>query len=104
VNRALDAVAEHPRVTSGAVLVAGVVLPVAAVWVSLTGAAAVAGVMAAYVLALGHRIRVLRLKEQLQQRDYDLAAERAEVARLRAGDPTAPTTQLRPIGDRGELL
>jgi hypothetical protein len=103
VNRTLDAVAEHPRVTAGAVLGAGVALPVAAVWVSLTGAAVVAGVMAAYVLALGHRVRVLRLRDQIRQLEYDSASDRAEIARLRAGDPTAPTAQLRPIGDRGEL-
>ena len=104
VNRTLDAVSTHPRAVVTAVVVAGIALPVAAALLSLTGAAAVAGGTAlAYVLATVHRLRVSGLKEQIRQRDYDLAAERAQVERLSVGDPSAPTAQLRQIGETGEL-
>lgn len=102
VNRFLDAVDAHPRTTAVAVIAGAVVLPVTAALLNRTAAAVAAGLLLVYVLAMGHRLRVLQLREQVRQRDYDLAAERAEVARLRAGDPSAPTAQLRSIGDRGE--
>ena len=104
VNRALDAVDAHPRTASAAVIAGAVALPLAAVWLSHVGAAVAAGLLAVYVAAMGHRLRVLRLREQIRQLDYDLAAERAENARLRAGDPSAPTMRLRSIGEAGERL
>jgi hypothetical protein len=99
----LDAAARHPRWTS-LVLLAGLLSVAAgAVWWSLTAAAVLAGLLVVYVAGAGHWLRVARLREQIAQRDYDLAAKDAELRHLRQGDPSAPTAQLRPIGDRGEL-
>lgn len=103
VNRALDYLVRHPK-RLDAVLLAGLLGMVAAcVWWSLAAAVVLAGLLVAYIAAVGHWLRVARLREQVQQAAYDLAAERAENARLRAGDPSAPTAQLHTIGDRGEL-
>ena len=104
VNRGLDAVTEHPRAAVVAVVVGAVVLPVIAVWVSPPVAVFIAVTMAAYTVGARYRLRIQRLEEQVRQAEYDLAAERAENARLRAGDPSAPTAQLRQIGEAGELL
>lgn len=102
VNRVLDAAARHPR-WFGTVLLAGLLSVAAgAVWWSPIVAGALAGLLVVYVAGAGHWLRVTRLREQVRQRDYDLAAADAEIRRLRAGDPSAPTAQLRPIGDRGE--
>lgn len=103
VNRALDAVTRHPKRLNVGLLVGLLALAAVAVWWSLIAAAVLAVLLVAYLAGVGHWLRVARLREQVRQANYDLAAERAENARLRAGDPTAPTAQLRPIGDRGEV-
>lgn len=103
VNRVLDAAARHPR-WFGTVLAVGLLSVAAgAVWWSPIVAGALAGLLVAYIAGAGHWLRVAWLREQLAQRDYDLAAAQAELRALRQGDPSAPTAQLRPIGDRGEL-
>lgn len=103
VNQALDTAARHPR-RLNTVLLAGLLALVAAVvWWSMTAAVVLACLLVAYIAGAGHWLRVARLREQIGQRDYDLAAKDAELRQLRQGDPYAPTARLRPIGDRGEL-
>lgn len=103
INRALDAAARHPRWLDAVLLAGLLTLVAAAVWWSPFVAGALAGLLVAYVAGAGHWLRVARLREQVRQRDYDLAAKDAELRALRQGDPSAPTAQLRPIGDRGEI-
>ncbi|WP_165975223.1 hypothetical protein [Actinomadura rubrisoli] len=43
-----------------------------------------------------------RLREALKQVHYDKGALEAELAERRMGDPSAPTTELRTIGEGGE--
>ena len=103
VNQALDAV-ERGRWVSAAVMVAAAVA-VAAVALALdhlTAGFAVMGITALLFLAATSSRREARLREQVRQAEYNLAAERRANEQLRAGDPSAPTAQLRPIGDRGE--
>jgi hypothetical protein len=102
VNRALDAVEHRQWAASAAVSVAAVALLVAAALGARTPAGIAAGVLLVAFLTGSYRVRVRRLQEQVRQRDYDLAAQAAEIARLSAGDATAPTTQLRFIGESGE--
>lgn len=104
VNRALDAVDRNQWVASAAVCAVAVVLLVAAALGARTPAGIAAGALLVVFLTGSYRVRVRRLQEQVRQRDYDLAAKDAEIARLSAGDPLAPTAQYPSIGDRGELL
>ncbi|WP_075906401.1 hypothetical protein [Actinomadura sp. CNU-125] len=100
----MDAAARHPQATLGvtgaaffAITATTVLTSPLAAWI--TGAAFVV-----YMAAVGHILRVAQLRSRLRQTEYDLAAERAEVARLRTGDASAPTVQLRSIGEAGESL
>ncbi|MEV4672676.1 hypothetical protein AB0K34_13560 [Actinomadura sp. NPDC049382] len=103
MNQALDTAARHPR-RLNTVLLAGLLALVAAVvWWSLTAAVVLACLLVAYIAGAGWWLQVARLREQVRQCDYDLAAARSELRALRQGDPSAPTAQLRPIGDRGEI-
>lgn len=104
INRVLDGVGRHQWAVSAAVSAAAVVLLAAAVWVSRTGAGIATGLLLVVFITGTYGARIRQLREQVRQRDYDMAAKDAEIARLSAGDPTAPTTQLRSIGDGGELL
>lgn len=104
INRALDAAARHPRRLSMVLLTGLLALAAAVVWWSLAAAVVLACLLVAYIAGAGHWLRVARLREQVRQRDYDLAAADAEIRRLRAGDPTAPTMRLRSIGEAGERL
>ena len=104
VNQALDTVGRRQRLVSVAVVSAAAgALTVAAFMDQLAAVSGAVGVGALLLLGAMSRAREARLREQVRQRDYDLAAKDAEIARLSAGDATAPTAQLRPIGDRGEL-
>lgn len=102
INRVLDAAARHPRSLSTVLLAGLLALAAAVVWWSLTTAGVLACLLVAYIAGAAHWLQVARLREQIAQRDYDLAAKDAELRALRQGDPSAPTAQLRPIGDRGE--
>ncbi len=103
VNRALDAAARHPRRLDTVLLAGLLALAAAVVWWSPVAAGVLAGLLVAYIAGASWWLQVTRLREQIAQRDYDLAAKDTELRALRQGDPSAPTAQLRPIGDRGEL-
>ncbi|TYK45214.1 hypothetical protein [Actinomadura decatromicini] len=103
VNKALDAAERHQWAAVAAVIAYAVTVLVVAVIVGhLTAGFTAMALGAMAFIVLHDRAREARLREQLRQRDYDLAAERREIERLRAGDPSAPTAQLRPIGESGE--
>ena len=104
LNRALDVAARHQRPFTGLLTVGLLGLAAAAVWWSLLAATALGALLLAYSVGAWAWLRIVSLREQVRQRDYDLAAAHAEIRRLRQGDPSAPTAQLRPIGDRGEQL
>lgn len=104
VNRLLDAAARHPQATRGVILATFLSVGALAILTSPLATWTIAALFTVYVAGLGHILQVARLRDRLRQTEYDLAAERAEVARLRAGDGSAPTMQLRSIGDGGEAL
>lgn len=104
VNTVLDAAHRHPRAVIAVVAGAAVAWSVALYWASPIAAVITAAVLAVYVVVMVFTVREMRLREMVRQRDYDLAAANQIIKRATAGDPTAPTTQLRPIGDRGEPL
>jgi ABC-type dipeptide/oligopeptide/nickel transport system permease subunit len=103
INGALDAVERRQWVASTAVSVAAVLLLVVAALGAPSAAGIAAGMLLVLVLSASYRTRVRALQEQVRQRDYDLAAKDAEIARLSAGDATAPTAQFLTIGETGEL-
>lgn len=103
VNRVLDRVEHHRRVAVGSTAAVILTAAVGLVWASPYAAVIAAGCLAVYVTGVWFAVREMRIREALRQAAYDLAAERQENALLRAGDPTAPTAQLRHIGDHGEL-
>jgi hypothetical protein len=103
VNAVLDAPDRHPRVAVAVVAGCALAWPVALYWASPLAAVIAGCGLLLFVGAMVFTGREMRWRETVRQRDYDLAAERRENARLRTGDPTAPTTQLRHIGDRGEI-
>ena len=100
LNRVLDSAARHQRWFTSLLTVGLFVLVAGAVWWSPVAAAALGGLLVVYSAATWAWLRIVSLREQVRQRDYDLAAAHAEIRRLRQGDPSAPTAQLRPIGDR----
>ena len=104
VNRALDAAAHHPRAVLGTALVAFLSVTAVTILTAPLAAWAVGAAFVVYLAVVGHVARVTRLRARLRQTEYDLAAERAANARLRTGDGTAPTVQLRTIGESGEAL
>lgn len=99
VNLALDAAQRHPRLLLAVGCGVAVAWPVALLWASPYAAIITACILLIYVVAAAFKVREARLREEIRQLVYDLAAERATVARLRAGDPSAPTVQLHSIGD-----
>lgn len=103
INRALDAAQRYPRALVAVVSGTAVAWPVAVHWASPVAAVITGAVLAVYVVVVLFTIRVMRLRETIRQLAYDSAAKDAEIARLSAGDPSAPTAQLRPIGEGGEL-
>lgn len=102
VNRVLDMVATPPHapITAAASVLA--VAAVGLVWVSHTAAAATTGVLGAFLLLACHIMRVGVWKERAVQAESDLRIAQHRITQLEAGDPTAPTAQLRTIGDGGE--
>lgn len=103
VNRVLDTVGRRPRVAAAIVAGAALAWPLAVVWAS-PAAAVIAGCgLLLYIAGVWFTVRELRYREIIRQQAYDLAAAQQIIKRLSAGDPTAPTAQLRPIGDRGEI-
>jgi hypothetical protein len=104
VNRALDAV-ERGRWVSAAVMVAAAVavVAVAVAMDQMQAGFGAVGIGALAYLTADSWARGARLREQIRQRDYELAAERRANKQLREGDPSAPTAQLRAIGESGEL-
>ena len=102
VNRALDAAARHPRRFDLGLLAGLLAVSASAVWWSPLAAVLLAVLLVVYIAVAAHWLRVTRLREQVAQSRYDLAAAQAELYALRQGDASAPTAQLRPIGDRGE--
>lgn len=102
VNRALDAAHRHPRAVTAVVAGCAVAWPLAVYWASPAAAVIVGAVLALYVAGTVAAVRDARLREEIRQLRYDLAATEQIIKRLSAGDPSAPTAQLRPIGDRGE--
>ncbi|MGI5414282.1 hypothetical protein [Actinomadura luteofluorescens] len=104
VNQALDAFEYGPRAAATVMATASAgALAVAVVMDAvLVGIAAVAVGWAVFLIG-AFKTREAGLREELRQRDYDLAAKDAEIARLSAGDPAAPTAQLLAIGESGEL-
>ena len=104
INQALDAFGRSQLLVSVAVVSAAAgALAVAVVMDQLAAGFGVVGMGGLLLLGVMSRVRESRLREQVRQRDYDLAAQAAEIARLSAGDPSAPTAQLRSIGESGEL-
>src|SRR5690606_12653857 len=103
VNRALDAAHRNPRVVIAVVAAGAVAWPLALYWASPTAPVITRCVLLLYVGGPLAAVRAARLREEIRQLRYDLAAAEQIIKRLSAGDPTAPTAQLRPIGDRGEL-
>lgn len=104
LNQALDAV-ELGQWVSVAVMtvLSAAVLAVAVVMDQVQAGLGAVGIGALAFLGATSRARESRLREQIRQRDYDLAAKDAEIARLSAGDATAPTAQFLSIGESGEL-
>lgn len=102
VNRALDGAHRHPRAVAAVIVAAAGTGGLAFYWASPVAATIAAALLLLYVISAFFTVRELQLRETIRQLRYDLAAERRENERLRAGDPSAPTAQLRSIGDRGE--
>jgi Flp pilus assembly protein TadB len=82
--------------------VAALAVVVAAYAQSVPVAAGICAAMAAgavlTVMSLGWR----RAREERAQAQYDMRALQNELDEARAGDPSAPTVQLRTIGEGGE--
>lgn len=104
VNRVLDVAGRHPQAAQGVVAATFLSIGALTILTSPLAASAVVGLFTVYIAVLGHVLQVARLRDRLRQTEYDLAAERAENARLRTGDASAPTVQLRSIGEGGEAL
>lgn len=102
VNRALDTVGRYQVVAAGVAI--AVIAAVAVTWRSPAALAGAVAAMVGLAVIAAYEVQERRLRERLRQAEYDRDAERAENARLRAGDPSAPTAQLRTLGDRGESL
>lgn len=102
VNAALDAAHRNPRVVVAVAAAGAVAWPLALYWASPTAAVITGCVLLLYVVATLAAVRDARLREEIRQLRYDLAAAEQIIKRLSVGDPSAPTAQLRPIGDRGE--
>jgi Flp pilus assembly protein TadB len=103
VNRVLDAPHRHPRVTVAVVAGCALAWPVALYWASPLAAVIAGCGLLLFVGATVFTSREMRWRETVRQRDYDIAALNQIIKQLSAGDPSAPTAQLRPIGDRGEI-
>jgi len=101
VNTFLDWAMLNPDVVVGAVWVIAALI---AVFTQRAGVAwTVTSVGAAVFLILTHTVgKAARLAEQRDALRYENGALRAEINRLRQGDPTARTAQLYSIGDFGE--
>lgn len=102
VNRALDAAHRRPRVVVAVVAGCAVAWPLALYWASPVAAVITGCGLLLYVVAVGFVVREMRLREEIRQLRYDLAAAEQIIKLKSAGDPSSPTAQLRPIGDRGE--
>jgi hypothetical protein len=102
VNRILDLVATPPHAPITAAVSVLAVAAVGLVWVSHTAAAATAGVLGVVLVAACHIVRVAAWKDRAVQAESDLRIAEHKIAQLEAGDPSAPTAQLRTIGETGE--
>jgi hypothetical protein len=100
LNSALDWASRNRLPLTGSV--AALAVAIAAQTQSAAVAAGICAAMAAgavlTVLSLGWR----RAREERAQAQYDLRALQNELAEARTGDPSAPTMQLRAIGESGE--
>lgn len=100
INSAIDAVTRHRfpviGVTGGAAWT-GVALSHSAA----LGAGAAAFTAGAAVIAVVD-LQMRRLRDRAEQAEYNERAALRDVAAARAGDPSAPTVQLRTIGEGGE--
>lgn len=102
VNRVLDMAGRYPRSVATVVSATAVTWSLTLVWISLLAAALVAAGLVLFVVVGWFAVRDLQRKEVVRQLRYDMAAKDAQIARLSAGDPSAPTAQLRQIGEAGE--
>lgn len=102
VNRALDAVGSRPRVTAAVVAGTGMAGAPLLAWASPLAAVITVCGLLLYITGAWFTVRELRYRETIRQQAYDLAAAHQIIQRMSAGDPTAPTAQLNPIGERGE--
>lgn len=102
LNRAIDTAQAHPRISLIVGSALAVAWPVAVWWASPAAAVITAVGLSLYVVGGVVATRFLWYRETIRQLRYELAAERLKNARLREGDPSALTAQIRPIPDGGE--
>jgi hypothetical protein len=100
VNTALDWVSRNRWPITGASVALAVVT--AAYTQSAAVAAGACAAMAAGAVLTVLCINGRHLRKALAQARYDMGAMQDELDERRTGDPTAPTVQLRTIGDGGE--
>lgn len=100
VNRALDWVSRNRLPMIGAACALAVVAAAYTQSVAVAAGTCAAMTFGAVLTVLGINRR--RLREDLAQARYDIGAMQDELDERRAGDPSAPTAQLRTIGEGGE--
>lgn len=100
LNRALDWASRNRMPLAGGSIAAVVLFAAGtqsvAVAAGLGAAMSFGGVLAVLVVDRRHA------REERAQAQYDLRALKNELDEARAGDPSAPTVQLRTIGETGE--
>ena len=100
VNRAWDALERRPMVTllAGLSVVSLVVFPLVPVW----PAAAAVFLSGVGLTASVYRVIVTQLEDERDDALSEAAHWRHQVRRVQAGEASAATTELRPIGGLGE--